>query len=333
MKAEASQLPLSPAVRAEAAVWVARLHSSDRSRALESGLRKWLKADPAHARAFELATEAWEIGGAVPGAAVPRMADPFVERIPERRAPPTYLAIAAMCLMAMGILFFVKHTDPAVTTSVGEQRMLTLEDGTRIFLNTDTRLVVQEDAARRHVQLESGEAMFDVAKDPHRPFVVTAGDKQVIALGTSFVVRRESEQLTVTLIEGKVVVSPTAVARADIPQTPLAGETVLAPGQRLTLVSSKVAKLDEPVLEEVTGWRRGEVILDNTRLQDAVEEMNRYSTVKLVISDAAAADIRISGIFRAGDSASFAQAVAETYKLGVDHQPRRILISSSGPEA
>lgn len=321
MKQEHIATP-SDAVRAEAAAWVARLHSSGRSRALEAGLRKWLAADPAHARAFEIATEAWEIGGSIRSAAVPRMADPFMEVSSRTRVGTRHLAMAAAVLIVLvGALFYLKQQTTPISTAVGEQRMLTLTDGTRIFLNTDTRLFVREDASQRRVQLESGEALFDVAKDPHRPFVVTAGDQEVVAHGTAFVVRRDTQKLTVTLMEGKVTVSPVSEqARA---------ETVLAPGQRLTLASPKPPQLDEPAIEEVTAWRRGEVILDKTRLQDAVAEMNRYNAVKLVIDDPQAADIRVSGIFRAGDSVRFAQAVGETYGLVIAHAPQRILISAS----
>lgn len=321
-----STAPVSSAVRAEAAAWVARLHSSGRSRALEAGLRKWLKADPAHAKAFEIATEAWEIGGSVPGAAVPRMTDPFADRPSRTHVGTRYLVIAASVLAVMvGALLYLTRGTPPVSTAVGEQRMLTLDDGTRIFLNTGTRLFVQEDATQRRVKLENGEALFDVAKDPRRPFIVTAGDKEVVALGTSFVVRRDEQQLTVTLVEGKVAVSP--VSGPQPSGAGPAGATVLTPGQRLTFVSRKPPQVDEPAIEKVTAWRRGEVILDKTRLQDAIEEMNRYSTIKLIIDDAAVADIRVSGIFRAGDSARFAQAVGETYHLAIEHQSRRILIS------
>ncbi|HKU13325.1 MAG TPA: FecR domain-containing protein [Steroidobacteraceae bacterium] len=324
MKQE-SAAALSSTARAEAAAWVARLHSSGRTRALEAGLRKWLNADPEHARAFEVATEAWEVGGSASRMVVPRVADPFQERTPRRRFSPSYVALAAaLSAVVAGVLYHVSRPDPAVITNVGEQRMLTLEDGSRIFLNTGTRLFVHEDASERQVRLENGEALFDVAKDPHRPFVVTAGDRKVVALGTSFIVRRDEQQLTVTLVEGRVGVAPVSAA-----STATGVEAVLTPGQRLTFVSRKPPKLDEPEIENVTAWRRGEVILDKTRLQDAAEEMNRYSATKLIIDDAAAADIRVSGIFRAGDSARFARAVGETYHLSVDYQQRRILISGS----
>ncbi|MEJ1965033.1 MAG: FecR domain-containing protein [Gammaproteobacteria bacterium] len=307
-------------MRAEAAAWVARLHSSSRSRALESGLRKWLKADPAHIKAFELATEAWEIGGSIPGSALPRMAGPFADRQPGRFSRRSYFAAAAaLSAVIVGAMLYLNRSTSALSTTVGEQRMLTLDDGTRIFLNTDTTLFVKEDATHRHVKLDTGEALFDVAKDPRRPFIVTAGDKEVVALGTSFVVRREPRQLVVTLVEGKVRVRAGGLAR----------ETVLNAGQRLTFIERKPAAIDEPPIDDVIAWRRGEVILDKTRLLDAVEEMNRYSAVKLVLDDPVVAEIRVSGIFRAGDSVRFAQAVGEAYHLAVDHEPRRIVISAS----
>ncbi len=88
--------------------------------------------------------------------------------------------------------------------------------------------------------------------------------------------------------------------------------------------------MDEPPIEAVTAWRRGEVILDKTRLGDAVAEMNRYSSIELIIDDEKAANIPISGIFRSGDSASFARAVGEAYRLRVTSEPRRIVIGAGG---
>lgn len=222
--------------------------------------------------------------------------------------------------------------------------MLILDDGTRAYLNTDTRLVVVKDPHRRGVSLETGEAMFDVAKDPHRPFVVSVGQQEVMALGTSFVVRRESAATSITLLEGKVAVSSPDVvsspesertlrATRDAAAVPLVAAVsthdpvyTLAPGQRLILAENRQAKLDEPALEKITAWRRGEVVLDKTRLQDAANEMNRYSDVKLTVADPRVADIRVSGIFRVGDSVRFARAVSETYHLTLTSDESSIVI-------
>jgi transmembrane sensor len=330
MKADnaSPQTSPSPAIRAEAAAWVARLHSSGRSRTLEAALRRWLQADTAHAQAFELATEAWEIGGSVPRGALPRMER--LEQTARRRVPArlAWAAAAAVAAIALGATFYLAPWNTAVTTAVGEQRMLTLDDGSRIFLNTDTRLFVVYDDTRRHVRLVNGEALFDVARDPRRPFGVAVAGKEVVALGTAFLVRHDARGLAVTLVEGKVQVASSAAGSAGS-----AGPSprLLAPGQRLTFRNDAPADtppvLDEPPLERMTAWRRGEVVLDKTRLADAVAEMNRYSDRQLIIENPVTADIPVSGIFRAGDSARFARAVAETYGLQVRDAPRRIILT------
>jgi transmembrane sensor len=234
-----------------------------------------------------------------------------------------------------------------VVTDVGEQRTLTLEDGTRVYLNTNSRAVVHYDKELRQVNLEKGEALFEVAKRPKWPFVVTAGDRQVTALGTAFIVRRDEKSLAVTLMEGKVTVSPVKFVSTGVPERQGGGDSTLpqrtpdpdataiftlSPGQRLTLASSAPPKVDRPPLERVTAWQRGQVAFDNTPLADAVAEMNRYSTVRLLVEDPSAAAIRVSGIFRAGDSADFAQAVAKTYRLQVRNEADEVVLAGAAAQ-
>jgi transmembrane sensor len=324
---EQTAAPLSNSVRAEAAAWVARLHGSGRSPALESGLRKWLQDDPAHAHAFEIATEAWDISGNVPVESLPRMSA-LADVSPHARvARHCFATMASVLVVLIGAFLYQRWQTPPISTAVGEQRMLTLQDGTRIYLNTDTRLFVRQDATQRRVRLENGEALFDVAKDPKRPFVVAVGDKQVVALGTSFVVRRDPQRLTVTLMEGKVTVAPLTSERTQSVGTLAKTGTYLNPGQRLTIVNRNPPNIDAPPLQTVTAWRRGEIVLDKTRLQDAAADMNRYNATQLVIDSPQAADLPISGLFRAGDSARFAQAVGEIYHLTVTTEQQRIIIS------
>ena len=110
-------------------------------------------------------------------------------------------------------------------------------------------------------------------------------------------------------------------------------EIVLSPGQRLTFVARELPKLDRPVLEKVTAWQRGQVILDHTPLNDAVAEMNRYSDVQLKIEEPETERAQVTGIFRIGDSESFAQAVAETYRLKVvDHGGEIVISGVPGPQ-
>jgi transmembrane sensor len=315
---------LSPEIRAEAAAWVARLHGSGRTSSVETALKTWLAANPLHARAFELATEAWELGGAVPAAALPRIGLVRGHR-PRVGWLRPLLAGAAVILIGSGAVLY-SFRDPTISSATGEQRSVTLEDGTRVMLNTDTRLRIHYTKQQRDVRLETGEAFFDVAQNPQRPFVVSAGRESVVALGTAFVVRRDNDEVEVTLVEGKVSVSTASAVGSAAPAPILSN--VLIPGERLRVAGSTPA-LDRPSIEAATAWRRGEVVLDHTRLADAIDEMNRYSPIKIVLSRPESADIRVSGIFRVGDSARFARAIASTYQLDIVERPKSILLASA----
>jgi transmembrane sensor len=318
--ARAASVPIPPEIRAEAAAWVARLHGSGRRSSLEAALKIWLAANPVNARAFEVATEAWDLGGAVETAALPRI-DSARRRTPRVALRRPLLAAAAIALVGVIAIFYVR--DPVISTGIGEQRSVALEDGTRVTLNTDTRLRIHYTEQQRQVRLETGEAFFDVAKNPLRPFVVNVDGESVVALGTAFMVRRDSDEVDVILVEGKVSVTPaTAAERLALPTE---ATKVLAPGERLRLAGS-TPTLDRPSIDAVTSWRRGEVVLDHTRLADAVAEMNRYTPIKIVVSAPESGDIRVSGIFRTGDSARFAHAVAETYHLVLVEEPKRMLL-------
>jgi transmembrane sensor len=221
-----------------------------------------------------------------------------------------------------------------------------------MYLNTDSRAVVRYDDQLRRVDLQRGEAMFEVARRPDWPFVVTAGDREIRALGTAFLVRRDPETLAVTLVEGKVSVAPAHdgvegnqqeqgrdVGEAELQtHAPAASSdsaraafdrVTLSPGQRLTFVSSAPPRLDRPAIGNLTAWQRGQVALDEVDLADAVSEMNRYSRIRLVLQDPAAVSaIRVSGVFRAGDSENFAEAVARTYGLQLRTRGRQIVIGA-----
>jgi transmembrane sensor len=352
----------SAAVRAEAAAWVARLHGPNRTREVEAGFRQWLSEVPERVVAFEFMTDTWEKSARLrrrPSEAIASLERPGF-RLSFSRAALATFAIAVIA--AIGTAFYL-HTD-GVTTGIGEQRTLALEDGTRVYLNTNSRAVVHYDKHVRRVDLKKGEALFEVAKRPDWPFIVIVGDRQVRALGTAFIVRRDPEQLAVTLVEGKVTVSPVGEmptgsgaagqfssastevfssprarrgVRGEVSQNTDAGVAsvgtaeiyTLTPGQRLTFEESRPAQLDQPSIERVTAWQRSQVALDDTPLNEAVTEMNRYSTTRLTVDDTVAKTIRISGIFRAGDSDNFAQAVARTYDLKVTHRPNEIILSGA----
>jgi transmembrane sensor len=174
-------------------------------------------------------------------------------------------------------------------------------------------------AGERRIRLDRGEALFEVAKNPARPFIVVAGDEQVRALGTVFMVRRGAAAVAVTLLEGKV--SVTTPERSDHRPS-----TVLAPGQRLTVRAEVGAALDRPKLDAVTAWRRGQAVFDNTALIDAAAELNRYGGRTLVIGDPSLSGLKVSGGFATSDTAEFAAAVAALYDLSIEQDGDRIVL-------
>jgi transmembrane sensor len=308
---------IPPEKLAEAGVWIARLHGDDRSREMEAGLRLWLQESPLNARAFELATDVWNEAQNLRRV----MPLPLETRWRPKRFSLALASAAGLILVAILSTFLFRSN--RVVTSVGEQRMLTLSDGTRVYLNTATRVVVRYDSSTRRVELEAGEALFDVARATDRPFIVTSGDEQVTALGTSFVVRRDDRRVAITLVDGKVSVSPPSSSNP----------VTLAPGQRLTFTADGPAQMDTPSLDKVVAWRRGQLVLDDTQLANAVAEMNRYSPVPLVIERPQDAQLLVSGLFQVGDSLSFAHAVAEMHGLRVVETGTVIVLAGPGGTA
>jgi len=309
--------PAQPAaVRAEAAAWVARLQGPERDAATEHAFRRWMEADPAHAAAFDRATAVWE---GIGGASIGLRAGPG-GRAREAVRMRIAASLAAIAVVAgAGIWGLLR--DPVYTTKVGEQRVVRLADGSRVALNTNTRLVVHYTKGERHLRLDRGEAQFDVAKNPRRPFIVTAEGQQVRAVGTSFVVRDEGRGVSVTLLEGKVTVTPVAHKAAVRP-------VYLTPGERLQVANAAASpKVDRPPLEAVTAWRSGEILLNDTPLSQAIAELNRYSPRPLEIESPEVAALRVSGIFKSGESESFARTVAAQYGLAVVEQDGRILLA------
>lgn len=358
---------------AEASAWIVTLHGPERTPAVERGFQRWLAESTRHQCAFEHATEIWsKTRAAVRRSAQVDIRVPgTIDERPQRKRARATLALAASLLVAViGIGFYVQQS--GLRTGVGERRTVVLDDGTQVTLNTATRMTVGYDKHRRHVRLESGEAFFEVAKRPEWPFVVTVGDREVTALGTSFLVRRDFARIAVTLLEGKVRVASPGSSDATPVSSPIEtgrkqtgssnvregmpaevalhtgamdkeapttsyppGESAeedssvtLIPGQRIVFAEHAPPVLDRPELQKLTAWQQGLVNIDDLTLAQAVDEMNRYSTLQLVV-EGTAADIHVSGVFRVTDSENLARAVALTHGLELHKDGRRIVLSGN----
>ncbi|WP_044330545.1 FecR family protein [Sphingomonas hengshuiensis] len=281
----------------------------------DAKLDEWLSADVERATAYLEGAFLWNDLKGVPAATAPSV--PAFSA--NRRYFVAAAAAAAVVVAAIGLPLVSGTGEIVHRTAVGEQRVVTLADGSRATLNTDTVLEVAYTAERRGMRLVRGEALFEVAHDPNYPFLVEAGGGTVRALGTAFVVRSERDRLEVTLITGRVEVSrQTGAARRVVE---------LSPGERYSSDGDAgPVKLDKPRVEAVIAWRNGQLIFDETPLAEAVAEANRYEIQPIelrVTGDPAT----LSGVFRTGENHNFARSVATMYGLQIDEAPSGIVIS------
>jgi transmembrane sensor len=321
------------AIRAQAAVWVTDLHGPERSAALEAGLRHWLTEDPRHAAAFELATEAWQRSGNLPAHLPDEPRAAVALGLSQKRslARARYGVVAgatALTLLIAGTFYWLK--DPGISTGYGEQKIVDLADGSQVTLNANSHLLVDYNNEVRQITLTRGEVLFNVTKHQNRPFVVVIGSRKIIALGTSFEVRREDAAqpaFTVTLIEGRVAVEPLA-APNEIPIESKQPVTTLSPGQRLRIAANAPDALDSPPIEKVTAWQHGQLIFEDASIRDAAKEFNRYGKRRLKIDASVPATLRVGGVFRIGDPDSFARAMANAYQLRIEEGSQEIKLSA-----
>ncbi|HEX8469308.1 MAG TPA: FecR domain-containing protein [Allosphingosinicella sp.] len=196
---------------------------------------------------------------------------------------------------------------PDFVTAKGEQRQVSLPDGSRLTLDTDSAVDVAFGPGRRSLTLAKGRALFDVERDSNRPFEVRAGDRRVVALGTRFDVRVDPGRLQVTLFEGRVAVSPAGGGSA----------VQLAPGEQWVQSGASGRVLSAPPAEDALAWRQGLVTFQDDTLLAAAAELNRYSNSALIVRDPQIANLRISGAFKAGDPARFARTVSTIHPVRV----------------
>lgn len=298
-----------------AAGWAASL---DRglTRDEAADLDAWLRADPRHLGAFgrmqalSLHTERASALG------LGYRADRFrARRAPwlSRRQLFGASAMAAAGVAAVGSGLWFTNANGHLTTRRGEVRVVPLSDGSVITLNTDSAVAVRYSGNLRAISLTRGEALFDVAKDPSRPFVVSAGDVKVRAVGTSFTVRRLEDMPVRVLVQEGVV----EVARRSA-QT--AKPIRLAANMRA--VADAAGPRIDPVSPTDVGrelaWRQGRIAFEGQPLAEAAAEFSRYSDTRIVIEDPRLAREEISGMFQANDPVGFGRAVAEALGTRVE---------------
>ncbi|MFN3511879.1 MAG: FecR family protein [Phenylobacterium sp.] len=304
----------------EAAEWFERLRRpSVTARALKD-FQAW-KQSSVNAEAFRRVEAGWRATGALVGHPEVQAAarEVLAKRPLRRRRDWRQIWLPAAVAGALGLILLAwadRALAPGYRTAVGEQRLVVLDDGSRVRLNTDSTVRVVFWGDMRRVYLRRGQAFFDVAHDPARPFLVDAGGTEVRALGTRFDVRRDRDGVSVTLVDGRVRIEDDRGEAAE-----------LLPNQQLRVTDAGLSRVRAAGADAVS-WTNGRLVFRDTPLAAAVAEVNRYSAHKIELGDAAGlGDEPVSGVFDAGDVEAFASAVAAVYGLRpVDERDGRIVL-------
>src|ERR1700733_13900787 len=300
-----------------AARWLLRREEAEWSAAQQAELEAWLAAAPEHRVAFYRLEFGWNKVDRLAALRRPGQFAPYSHRarVVGRRslvasAAAACLALGIYGLFQIGLLGYTGYQTP-----IGSQRTIALADGSKVELNTDTRLRVRITANTRSVWLERGEAFFAVAHDPQRRFVVHAGARDVAALGTQFSVHRDGDRVEVAVVEGRVEVEDVKDAAAVSPVIVTRGDTVVTEGSSVHVAANSIEHVDEAL-----SWRRGVLTFDQLTLAEAASQFNRYNQKKLVITDPAVGSVRIGGRFDANNVQAFAHLLHEGFGLTIEDE-------------
>jgi transmembrane sensor len=242
------------------------------------------------------------------------------------------LATAAILAAGIGLIWNGPAANGAqqFTTGHGEERTIRLSDGTFVHLNTDSALDVKFARDMRLVELERGEAYFEVAKAPARPFRVRAGATEFQDAGTAFNVFRKNLGIVVTVAEGRVEVFHAGAAETASRNMPAPLADLSAGEQATVSASGAITATTTPNLDQVLAWTRQEIVFDRESIGDVAAEFNRYNDVAISVSDPRIASIAISGNFRVRDERAFVAFLNHLRGVRTGEKDGKIVVSAKG---
>jgi transmembrane sensor len=323
---------LHPQIREEAVEWFLAFCEEDVDPAACKQFNAWLRRSPEHVRGYLRISAFWEdaedlkrhtqygIDELVQRAlaesnvvALDSKAVPEPPRVP-RRTPRLRWALwpVAACLLAGVLVWLNADRTRTYATAAAEQQTFVLSDGSAVQLNARSRVAVHYTGPRREVNLIQGQALFRVAKDPSRPFLVYSAGAVIRAVGTQFDVLRKRDTTVVTVVEGQVAVSdmrstgksgdfPAAPPPASLERMPV----LVSAGQRVVAGAQVLEPPRTTDAAAATAWTEGRLVFDSVRLDDALEEFNRYLPRPLVLESPQLLSMHVSGVFSVTEPRQF----------------------------
>jgi transmembrane sensor len=322
-----------PSAAAEtAAFWVLRQEAGSLSERDEEAFAAWLAGDLAHVEAYEATI--WALDAASHHAGDAEIRDMRDAALAARgnRILPRWLGAVGGAIAASLVALWFLQGQPAMRrpaanvtaggasevasldfnnatyrTRIGERLTVTLPDGSVATLDTDSELRVAYSANERRLNLARGQALFEVAHGRPAPFRVDAAGQEIVAVGTTFNVRIDGRHVRVALLEGHLTVRPIHNANAGA----ASAQVAMRAGETLDALPAGTVAVRPADVAQMASWRGGDLIFNDTRLADAVAEINRYTRRPIEIEDAAIGALRISGVFRTNDPERFSRAMSE----------------------
>ncbi len=278
----------------------------------------WLET-PAHAAAFREAEAGWQALNAPRLAGQSNQFTAVIKCRRKKRQLRIITTLAAACIALLFILPFRPSPTPAPTVAVRPDRQV-LPDGSVVELNAGAQILPAFTPAERRVRLVQGEALFAVAKNPTRPFIVSAGSVEIRAIGTAFSVRHGTHDVSVVVTEGRVAVVQ--------PQSPTPEPVYVDAGHAVVVQATTVtpSRLDPARLAAELAWRGQRVEFTDTPLREAVALFNGRNTLQLEVGDPALDQIRLNGLFWADDPEAFCRLLADGMNVQLVRNGNRVML-------
>jgi len=341
-------------VYAEAAEWLTRLRQSSPTLEEVCAWQQWMAREERHRQVFQELEEMWALFGGVaepgPAAAHELEADTYDGSMPvgdwirarrkSSRPGLRRFALAAMLLVALSCVGVGSWFVPSLVsglragvdyaTSVGENADVRLADGSSVQLGGHTRIRVTLDSRQRRIDLLSGEACFEVAKDPTRPFLVRAGNANITAVGTAFNIRRSGDRVVVSVLEGRVLVQPMAAATPLAwigPAVPAGSAAPLKAGQRTTVTRGTLESTQAlSDASSAVAWQHGRLAFESEPLRDVIQDVNRYASKPIVLGDERTGDLRVTGTVTQANIMGWINSLQAAFGIRAEVDADRIVL-------
>lgn len=328
----------------QAASWIAQLDSGRLSRADRLALAEWMARSPQHAAELKRLASLWgQLDTLIDAYSIDTrhakknrfrgLFSTWFQLSPLKASAYSFASVIVLAFLLVGTFFILPlKNNPSsqvmvYQTNIGERRDVELADGSVASLNTNSIIEVTYSAINRKITLRQGEVLFQVAEDAKRPFQVIAGESIVEAVGTAFLMRLYDDEFDVTVTEGVVqlkAVSNSTPDSDDSNTTTPVVKAVLSAGQATTVgiydtPISNVNVVDSVFIEKRTAWRDGLLIFDADPLEQIVNEVARYRSETIVISDYELGALEMSGVFKTGDLETLLATLETSLDLDVVH--------------